>query len=64
MATVVDNSLFILYTEFNFFFFFSSFDTCVFMARLHTMPCRIHPCLSYLDFREGNCLSHHKSGKT
>ena len=28
------------------------------------MPCRIHPCLSYLDFREGNCLSHQKSGKT
>ena len=34
------------------------------MARLHNMPCRIHPCLSYLDFREGNCLGHQKSGKT
>ena len=27
-------------------------------TRLHNMPWRIHSCLSYLDFREGNCLSH------
>ena len=48
----------------SFILFRFSFDTCVFMARLHDMPCRIHPCLSYLDFREGNCLSHDTSGKT
>ena len=48
----------------NFILFKFSFDTCVFMARLHNMPCRIHPCLSYFDFRQGNCLSHKTSGKT
>ena len=48
----------------NFILLKFSFDTCVFMARLHDMPCRIHPCLSYLDFREENCLSHDTSGKT
>ena len=47
MGTDVDNSTFILYTEFHPFPNFLS-DTCVFMARLHNMPCRIHPCLSIL----------------
>ena len=48
----------------NFILLKFSFETCVFMVRLHNMPCRIHPCLSYLDFREGNCLSHKTRGKT
>ena len=33
------------------------------MAWPHDMSCRIHSCLPSHDFREGNCLSHTKSGK-
>ena len=48
----------------NFIILSFSSDPFVFMARPQNMLHRIHSCLSYLDFREGNCLSHKKSAKT
>ena len=55
MGAVVDNSPFIC-TQ-NFILLKFSFDTRVFMARLHNMPCRIHPCLSYILISEKEIVS-------
>ena len=65
MGTVVDNSPFILYTDISKILFKFSFDMWMF-SWPDFIICHVEYILSlsYYDFREGNCLSHQKSGKT
>ena len=62
IGTVMDNSPFILYTEFHSFYIF--FRYVCFHGPTSLCHVEYIRSLSYLDFREGNCLSHQKSGKT